>query len=254
MLLLVGFHECGHVFALWRCGIPVRGIYFVPFFGGAAVFDGVVKSHRDGVYISLNGPVWGTLLSCACLGAATIPGAPPALAAAGVWGALMNLFNLIPIFPLDGGRVLQALALSIGSGVGLVVVAASLFLGASVASAAGLELLWVAAFLGILELGEMAKSGRFAARAALLAPGHAFGWEEHEHLRRLLAPPRASAKADDTERKRFERSAKGAGIEPIGIGGALVTLFAWGVLGAILVAVVVAGSQLDVGNPIDLLR
>jgi hypothetical protein len=232
----------------------VRGIYFVPFFGGAAVFDGVVKSHRDGVYISLNGPVWGTLLSCACLGVGAIPGAPPAFIAAGVWGALMNLFNLIPIFPLDGGRVLQALALSIGSGVGLVVVAASLFFGASVASAAGLELLWVAAFLGILELGEMAKSGRFAARTALLAPGHAFSWEEHEHLRRSLAAPRSSAKADESEHKRFERWAKGAGIEPIGLGGALVTLVAWGILAAILVAVVVGGSQLDVGDPIELLR
>lgn len=33
VLLLVGFHECGHVYAMWRCGVPVKGIYFIPLLG-----------------------------------------------------------------------------------------------------------------------------------------------------------------------------------------------------------------------------
>lgn len=107
-------HESGHVWAMRHCGMHVKGIFFIPFIGGAAVTDSAFKTRSDEVFVALMGPVWGLLLS---LGTA-IPyfiTKNPLFAAAASWMAMINLFNLLPINPLDGGRVVKSIAFSISS-------------------------------------------------------------------------------------------------------------------------------------------
>jgi len=110
----IGVHEMGHVWAMRRTGMPTPGFYFVPLFGGAAIGERAKNEWQD-VYITAMGPTWGLLSA-----------APPALlyfmtgevfwAATVGFIALVNLFNLLPIYPLDGGRLTSSLVLSVAPG------------------------------------------------------------------------------------------------------------------------------------------
>lgn len=113
-------HEYGHLRAMHACGIPTKGIFLIPFFGGAAVAEEGFASRRDESYCAMMGPAWG-------LGTALLPALicliypHPALAGTAAFIALMNLFNMLPINPLDGGRVIKSIAFSIDSRLGIVV-------------------------------------------------------------------------------------------------------------------------------------
>lgn len=184
-IALVGMvlvHECGHAFAMWRSGVPVKGIYFIPFFGGAAVSQGIAKTRAKSAYIAINGPVWGTLLALACLAIFAITGEQHAFSLA-AWGALLNLFNLLPIFPLDGGRIIASLAHA--SPRGVPIVASSLALGAIVAYFTGLQLLLIVGFLGLFEFGGRLVAATYAPALALL--GRPLTAEEHEVFARHVA-------------------------------------------------------------------
>lgn len=114
-VLLIGalmFHEYGHVWAMKRCGVPTSGIYLIPFVGGAAVASDEMPSRNADVFISLMGPVFGFALALTTMLVYVWTGWT-VLAAATVWMVLVNLFNLIPVYPLDGGRVLKCVAYSV---------------------------------------------------------------------------------------------------------------------------------------------
>jgi Zn-dependent protease/CBS domain-containing protein len=104
-------HELGHAFLALRNQIPVRGITLF-IFGGVAQITQEPRSPGAEFRIAIAGPV-------ASLGLAALFGALwlfdqsiPYLAALSIWLARINLilalFNMIPGFPLDGGRVLRA--------------------------------------------------------------------------------------------------------------------------------------------------
>lgn len=127
IMIMLFVHESGHIFAMKREGLKTKGIYFIPFFGAAAVADDAFPSRKSEVYIALMGPVWGLILSLivAVVYLFTIN---PLFAAAASWMAMVNLFNLLPINPLDGGRVLKSVAFSINSKLGLVFILSSFIL------------------------------------------------------------------------------------------------------------------------------
>ncbi len=127
LMVAVGFHESGHVWAMKRMGIKTKGFYFLPFIGGAAIAEEQYKTYGENAYISIMGPVWGMIMAgaAAALYAAT---GMPMLAAAAAWMATLNLFNLLPITPLDGGQLMRAIAFSVHKNVGLVFLAISLLL------------------------------------------------------------------------------------------------------------------------------
>jgi len=111
-------HENGHVWMMKRCGMVVKGIYFIPFVGAAAVAEGDFPSPKDEANIAIMGPIWGLILVVFTIFVYKITGSAFFGAVAG-WMAMANLFNLLPISPLDGGRIMKSIAFSIGSTTGL---------------------------------------------------------------------------------------------------------------------------------------
>jgi Zn-dependent protease len=120
-------HESGHVWAMKRHGMKTKGFYFVPFFGAVAVADDKFPSRKAEAYIALMGPIWGLVYSVVIFGIFGLTQAPICAAAAS-WMAFITLFNLLPINPLDGGRVMKSIVYSISSRVGFVVMIATMAL------------------------------------------------------------------------------------------------------------------------------
>lgn len=112
-LALIGvlvFHEYGHLRAMKKCGLPTKGMYLIPFVGGLAVGD-MPKTRWQDVYISMMGPVYGLIMTVAFYIVYLITDSHFAGLVAST-SALLNLFNLIPVYPLDGGRVVKSLVFS----------------------------------------------------------------------------------------------------------------------------------------------
>lgn len=144
-------HEYGHVRAMQYFGIKTKGIYLIPFVGGLAVSDDKINTRWQDVVISIMGPCFGLLMSLACLLIYWLTDTE-LFAGAAVLSALLNLFNLLPILPLDGGHVLKSISFSMRSWVGLSVCMAGIALGLGLAYAFGLALLVFFLFVGALEV------------------------------------------------------------------------------------------------------
>ena len=106
LLLLV--HELGHVFQLRREGIKASAPMFIPFLGAVIMAKELGRDAAAEARVGLAGPVLGSLGALAALGlyAATDNELFKALAFIGFF---LNLFNLLPVLPLDGGRAMAAL-------------------------------------------------------------------------------------------------------------------------------------------------
>lgn len=110
-------HELGHVLAMRTVGIPTKGFYLIPFVGGAAVPERAFHSRHEEHFVALAGPLFGLAQAVLCYGIflATDHALAGAVAA---WVALFNLLNLLPIPPLDGGRIIKSISFSINSALG----------------------------------------------------------------------------------------------------------------------------------------
>ena len=106
---LMFVHEMGHVIQLKREGIKASTPMFIPFLGAAIFSRSLGDNALAEARVGLAGPVLGSLgaLAVAIVGALT--GSDLLLALAYV-GFLLNLFNLLPVLPLDGGRAMAAMA------------------------------------------------------------------------------------------------------------------------------------------------
>lgn len=101
-------HEMGHVAALRRYGIKATAPMFIPGFGALVRLHQYPIDAREDARVGLAGPVWG----CAAALAALLLGhalGKPALLQVAALGATINLFNLIPVWQLDGSRGFRAL-------------------------------------------------------------------------------------------------------------------------------------------------
>ncbi len=119
IMIMLFVHESGHVCAMRKRGIPTKGFYFIPFIGGAAIPDRAFSSRGEEFYVAIMGPIWGFLLSffVMILYYLTLD---PLFAVISSWMALVNLFNLLPINPLDGGRMLKSILFSVNSKLGII--------------------------------------------------------------------------------------------------------------------------------------
>lgn len=178
ILICVAAHECGHMLAARRAGLIPKAVIFLPL-TGVALYDESrsekplpsPRTWKRDIRLALVGPL--ASLSLACLSAAVVTGSGrgvdlwkwPFLQASNlpkslVWANLyIAIFNLMPAYPLDGGRVLRSLfartldapsatrrAVSISNAIAMVLMLAGLFsdswltmVGVIVFSAAQLE-------------------------------------------------------------------------------------------------------------------
>jgi Zn-dependent protease len=128
IMVAVGFHESGHVWAMKKMGIKTKGFYFLPFLGGAAIAEESYKTYGENAYIAVMGPIWGAFLAGLCGVAYYVTGVPM-LAAAACWMAVLNIFNLLPITPLDGGQIMRSIAFSISKTLGVIFLVLSMAAG-----------------------------------------------------------------------------------------------------------------------------
>jgi len=106
---LIFIHEMGHVIALRMMGIPATAPMFIPFVGAHIVMKQMPKNAFVEAVGAYGGPLLGTIGAIGCVGIGLATGNLfwYALASSGF---LLNLFNLLPISPLDGGRIIGVIS------------------------------------------------------------------------------------------------------------------------------------------------
>lgn len=150
MAMLV-IHEGGHILAAKYYGRETKGMYFIPFVGGVALIGGEQKSYWSMSMIALAGPFAGFLLTLVTFGLYNLTGEIAFAAAAG-WMAVVNLLNLLPIAPLDGGWIVRALAFSERGNIGLTLIIAGTVIGLGLAWTTGVTLFLFLGAVGSFEL------------------------------------------------------------------------------------------------------
>jgi Zn-dependent protease len=108
-VLLLFVHEMGHVIQLRREGIPASAPMFIPFLGAVVTAKSLGDDATAEARVGLAGPVLGTLGALALLPVAIATGQDFWYALV-FTGLFLNLFNLLPVVPLDGGRAMAALS------------------------------------------------------------------------------------------------------------------------------------------------
>lgn len=105
-------HELGHALQAEREGMRIEGITLW-IFGGVAKFSGMFPSAGAELRVAIAGPVVTFVIATLLSGISAVPGLPEVVNDVVVWLAFVNLalgvFNMLPAFPMDGGRVLRAL-------------------------------------------------------------------------------------------------------------------------------------------------
>ncbi len=108
-VVLLFVHEMGHVLQLRREGIKASAPMFVPFLGAAVMMRSMPDDALAEARVGLAGPVLGTIGAGACLALAEVTNSDLLRALAYV-AFFLNLINLIPVVPFDGGRAMAAMA------------------------------------------------------------------------------------------------------------------------------------------------
>ena len=102
--LLIFCHEMGHYLAAKQRGLNVGAPTFIPFVGAWIELKDQPLNVETEAYVGFAGPIVGSVAALACFVLAREYNSQLLLALA-YSGFMLNLFNLIPISPLDGGRI-----------------------------------------------------------------------------------------------------------------------------------------------------
>jgi Zn-dependent protease/CBS domain-containing protein len=161
----VALHELGHTWVALRAGGKVHSITLM-LVGGVSQMSRAPARPRDEALMALAGPVTSFVIAAVCGGIYLLARGIPDLAVAMFYLGAMNttlaLFNLVPAFPMDGGRILRALlatrlgharATQIAAAVGKV---CAVIFGAIAVVTASLLLGIIALFVYVGAAGELA--------------------------------------------------------------------------------------------------
>lgn len=130
LMPVIYVHEYGHVWAMKKCGMTVTGVFFIPFMGAATFSEdntdiNQTPSHTAQAFTYIMGPVAGLVLAAVAAGAYLLTGLQ-IFANVVIWSAILNIFNLAPLMPLDGGGVVKAISSSIRPWLGLGLMSAAI--------------------------------------------------------------------------------------------------------------------------------
>ncbi|MGM9985649.1 MAG: site-2 protease family protein [Bacillaceae bacterium] len=153
LVYLMFIHESGHLWAAKRVGIPTTPAIFIPFMGAVVGLKEMPRNARDEAYMAYMGPLFGLL--------SFLPAIPlylyteePVWALMITLGSLLNLFNLIPVSPLDGGRIVSVISTKFWF-IGLIILAVFSFF---TKSAIGILIL----IMGVISLVEVYKKQKLS--------------------------------------------------------------------------------------------
>ncbi len=108
-IALLFVHEMGHVIALRREGLKASAPMFIPFLGAVIAARSLGDNATAEARVGLAGPILGSIGAAACVLIWHVTGNDLWRALA-FTGFFLNLFNLLPVVPLDGGRAMAAMA------------------------------------------------------------------------------------------------------------------------------------------------
>ncbi len=109
LVLMIFIHEMGHVLAARLKGLPVSAPAFIPFVGAFITMKKTPQDAATEAYIAYGGPLLGSIGAFVCLWMGRAWEIPLLILVA--WfGFFLNLINLLPIHPLDGGRIVTAIS------------------------------------------------------------------------------------------------------------------------------------------------
>ncbi len=108
-VLLIFVHEAGHLIAARLMGLNVGWPVFIPFMGALIALKEAPRNAWVESVVGVGGPLLGGLGALAVGAVYFVTGYPLFLVLA-YSGLFLNLFNLIPIVPLDGGRIVSAIS------------------------------------------------------------------------------------------------------------------------------------------------
>ncbi|MDN4526141.1 site-2 protease family protein [Fictibacillus fluitans] len=109
LVYLLFVHEMGHLVAMKRKGIATSPAIFIPFMGAVIGMKEMPKNAKDEAFVAYAGPLFGLVSFLPAVYLYETQGSP-------FWGlviflgAFINLFNLFPVSPLDGGRIVGVLS------------------------------------------------------------------------------------------------------------------------------------------------
>lgn len=109
IVLLIFVHEAGHLVAARMMGLNVGLPVFIPFMGAVIALKEAPRNAWIEAVVGVGGPILGTIGALA-VAVLYLPTGNPLYLALGYVGLMLNLFNLIPIVPLDGGRIVSAIS------------------------------------------------------------------------------------------------------------------------------------------------
>lgn len=150
-VLLIFVHELGHALVMRQQGIPAGAPVFIPFLGAVIAMRGLPRNAYVEALVGIGGPVLGSAGAFACLVVGWATGSLFWYALAST-GFLLNLFNLLPISPLDGGRIVGVISRwfwAVGYAIGIAMFAVTRH-----------PLLFLILLFGLLGLGQAIRGPR----------------------------------------------------------------------------------------------
>jgi Zn-dependent protease len=109
LVVSIYIHEMGHVYQLTRYGIRATAPMFIPGLGAVIRQKQYPASAHEDARVGLAGPIWG-LFAAAAAYVIHLATGYHIYAAIAQWGAIINLFNLLPVWQLDGSHAFRALS------------------------------------------------------------------------------------------------------------------------------------------------
>src|SRR5947207_11389915 len=108
-VLLMLVHECGHLIVAKKFGLKVSAPVFIPFMGAFILLKDQPRNAWMEACVGIGGPILGSLGALACNSLGEMFNMPFLIVLAST-GYFLNLFNLMPVGFLDGGRIVTALS------------------------------------------------------------------------------------------------------------------------------------------------